>query len=443
MEAALRELIEISNRSGADPRLVQGGGGNTSVKSADGKHMFIKASGTALKDMGPSRGWRRMRLEQLRGMLDDRELLELEPAARDRIIVSRLLAACQDDMPAASRPSVEAHLHALLDRVVIHLHPSVVNGFVNSRLGRAEIEKLFADDPPLWVPYVDPGLLLARKMARLVEAHRRRWGKPPSAAFLEKHGLFVSAPDARTAMGLVARTVGRLEKHPAARTGGRKRKTAGFDPVEARRTASAIRAALFRVDGRYRLVRGGTSRLVEDFMAMPGAARLSAAGPMSPDELVYCGGAPLWLENAGAESLARRLEARKKAGLKLPAAFLAPGRGLIIAGDERTLGTLREVAESSLYARACASRLGGFRPLSRREAAFIGAWESESYRMQMAGQRFGGDLPDRIAVVSGAGSGLGRAIAVGLARAGAAVALADIDLEAAAESANLILSELP
>ena len=57
-DKALTDLIRISNLVGKDPALVQGGGGNTSVKTADGKYMFIKASGTALKDMNATQGWR-------------------------------------------------------------------------------------------------------------------------------------------------------------------------------------------------------------------------------------------------------------------------------------------------------------------------------------------------------------------------------------------------
>ncbi|MHC4326164.1 MAG: hypothetical protein ACYSUX_17985 [Planctomycetota bacterium] len=57
MDKALAELIKISNETGIDPTLVQGGGGNTSVKTADGKYMYIKASGTALKDMNQKQGW--------------------------------------------------------------------------------------------------------------------------------------------------------------------------------------------------------------------------------------------------------------------------------------------------------------------------------------------------------------------------------------------------
>jgi len=63
MDKPLADLIRISNAVGKDKALVQGGGGNASVKTADGKYMYIKASGTALKDMNARQGWRRMRLE--------------------------------------------------------------------------------------------------------------------------------------------------------------------------------------------------------------------------------------------------------------------------------------------------------------------------------------------------------------------------------------------
>jgi len=54
----------------------------------------------------------------------------------------------------------------------------------------------------------------------------------------------------------------------------------------------------------------------------------------------------------------------------------------------------------------------------------------------------GGELKDKVAIVSGAGSGLGRSIAIGLLRAGAKVAFADIDPKALAETEELIKNQL-
>ena len=77
MNKALADLIKISNITGKDPSLVQGGGGNTSVKSADNKYMYIKASGTALKDMSARKGYRRLKLYAVLEIIKDRSLTSL------------------------------------------------------------------------------------------------------------------------------------------------------------------------------------------------------------------------------------------------------------------------------------------------------------------------------------------------------------------------------
>jgi rhamnose utilization protein RhaD (predicted bifunctional aldolase and dehydrogenase) len=78
MDKALSELIRMSNTVGKDRSLVQGGGGNTSVKTADGKYMYIKASGTALKDMNGRKGWRRVRLDSVLSIIEDESIVKLE-----------------------------------------------------------------------------------------------------------------------------------------------------------------------------------------------------------------------------------------------------------------------------------------------------------------------------------------------------------------------------
>ncbi|HLU47111.1 MAG TPA: class II aldolase/adducin family protein, partial [Planctomycetota bacterium] len=67
----LDELIAISREIGAQPDLVQGGGGNTSVKSRDGKRMFVKASGAALEDMSAERGWAELDRHLLDAIVND------------------------------------------------------------------------------------------------------------------------------------------------------------------------------------------------------------------------------------------------------------------------------------------------------------------------------------------------------------------------------------
>jgi rhamnose utilization protein RhaD (predicted bifunctional aldolase and dehydrogenase) len=185
-DKALADLIRISNIVGKDPALVQGGGGNTSVKTADGKYMYIKASGTALKDMSETRGWRRIQLDSVLAIIKDKSITKLQTQTREVEVVNRLLLACDDDVTSGARPSVEAHLHGLLDQCVIHLHPSVVSAYLNAREGKARLEKLFRSEkaPPLWVPYVNPGFTLARTIDRLVEGYRRQFRRMPRILFL-------------------------------------------------------------------------------------------------------------------------------------------------------------------------------------------------------------------------------------------------------------------
>ena len=84
MDKALADLIRISNATGKDSTLVQGGGGNTSVKTADGKYMYIKASGTALKDMTKKEGWRRIRLDAVLSVIRDKQLANSMPVRGSR-----------------------------------------------------------------------------------------------------------------------------------------------------------------------------------------------------------------------------------------------------------------------------------------------------------------------------------------------------------------------
>jgi len=83
MNQTLADLIRISTNTGKDPALVLGGGGNTSIKTPDGKYMYIKASGTALKDMTARQGWRRLRIEAVLSILKDKSISRLDTFQRE------------------------------------------------------------------------------------------------------------------------------------------------------------------------------------------------------------------------------------------------------------------------------------------------------------------------------------------------------------------------
>ena len=442
MNKALAELVRISNATGRDPALVQGGGGNTSVKTSDGRFMYIKASGTALKDMDAKRGWRRMRIDAVLAVLADPALAKLGAQRRETEVMNRLLLACDDDRPESARPSVEAHLHALLDKAVIHLHPNVVGAYVNAKNGRALIERLFKDDsfPPLWVPYTDPGFMLARKISRLVEGYRSAHGRMPSVLFLEEHGLFVTAPTGTAAIRRVRHVINLCSRdlQPPA-----KAKVKPVSGRQTRRTRLRVRRALFEATGQHLPVHYFLDDEIAAFMKRPDAAKLLSAGPLNPDELVYANGPAIWADKPEAARVAAALRRQVEKGEKPALAFLVKGQGLFVAAKEQVARTIRDIAVGSFFIRVNAARLGGVTTLSRRQRQFINEWEMESFRRALVEGTSRGDLKDRIAVITGAGSGLGRSIAIGLARAGAMVALADIDAAAVEQTAEQILTEMP
>ncbi|MCX5632115.1 MAG: class II aldolase/adducin family protein [Phycisphaerae bacterium] len=207
--AGLAELIYISRRVGRDPDLTCGASGNTSVKTPDGKYMFIKASGTELKNMSAKKGWCKINLQKVREIVKDKKLSRLSPKKRGLEISRRLTAACQGNI----KPSIESNLHAFLDKYVIHLHPIMVCAFLITKNGKAELEKLFADmkPAPLWVSYAKPGYELAKKVGKLTIQYQKRYGRRPKILFLEKHGLFVCAASAKEALKLVEKVINRCE----------------------------------------------------------------------------------------------------------------------------------------------------------------------------------------------------------------------------------------
>ncbi len=441
MDKTLADLIKISNTTGKDTTLVQGGGGNTSVKTDDGKFMYIKASGTALKDMSAKAGWRRMRIDKVLEVIRDKELGKLPANSREPEVVNRLLLACDDNVTSGVRPSVEAHLHGLIDKCVIHLHPIVVAAYVNAKNGKAALERLFADwkYPPLWIPYTDPGFMLARKVAQLVAGYEKQYSRKPNVMILAKHGLFVTGPTADGAIRLVHKAI-RLLKTRLDTPKARRISPPADRILEAK---FAIRKAVLEATGRYLPVQyAGAGGAIGPFMARKDAAKLLNTPALNPDELVYASGAAMWVAKPDADAIGGRLKALVKKGQKPSAAFVVKGLGLFIAADIKTAPVIAEITNGSLQIRSWASKFGGVLALTPREQDFINNWESEAFRKKMTTAAGQGELKNRIAVVTGAGSGLGRSIAVGLARAGAIVGLADIDTRAAAQTQERISKEM-
>ncbi len=456
--AELAELITISHAVGADPDLVQGGGGNTSVKTRDGKTIFVKASGTALSAMTEKDGWVALDLEAARDLLTQGRLLKLPAAEREAQVLHLLLATVRS--PLGARPSVESSLHALLDRVVIHTHPVHLNAFLCARDSREAYRELLPrlGGAPLYLPYVDPGYVLGVRLRTEVERYAQDHGKLPAVVLLENHGLFVAAAETATCLNLLTRVtklarrnLGTSRVNPVtfswvsagagdaaapasgrisssgARTPRRKARRRREDTrADIRSLAAELRGALLRAGCAALLLRRDDSPLAAEFAHRPDAVSLARQGAFTPDQIVYSRTCPVVIRDQKPATWERAIDRyRARFGVD-PRVIVRPGDGVYYAAP--TLAELRVVAE--VYRGAMLAILrnngSGVRFLSRRQAKFIENWEVESFRAQLLSHPHA-PLSGRVAVITGAASGLGKGIARGLAAAGATVLAFDID----------------
>lgn len=177
--AAPAELVAFSARLGRDETLVQGGGGNTSLKRDD--DFWVKASGTWL------------------AQAETRDVFVRLPLARVRTLMagadaeSALAALAGAD---GLRPSIETSLHALLPHpVVAHVHSVNAIAWAVRPDAEAALARALEGLAWAWVPYRRPGLPLTEAIRSALAAATA----PPDILLLANHGLVVGGGDCATA----------------------------------------------------------------------------------------------------------------------------------------------------------------------------------------------------------------------------------------------------
>ncbi len=191
MSPELDRLVALSRLLGDPVRnLAILGEGNTSIRMADGR-MLVKASGASLGSAAED-DFVEVDPGALLALLDD-------PQADDGTVAR---AFAEVEARTGRRPSVEAMLHAVCLELggagtVGHTHPVPVLAILCSPHAEAlATEMLFPDQvvvlgrSPIYVPYVDPGLELARRVRDELRANVAAHGEPPKAIYLGNHGLF-------------------------------------------------------------------------------------------------------------------------------------------------------------------------------------------------------------------------------------------------------------
>jgi NAD(P)-dependent dehydrogenase (short-subunit alcohol dehydrogenase family)/rhamnose utilization protein RhaD (predicted bifunctional aldolase and dehydrogenase) len=427
---SLVQLIAISRAVGANPDYVQAGGGNTSVKSEDGRTMAIKASGTPLTAMSESAGWVEVDTAGVLSIFDRTDLAALETNAREARVVQHLASAV---CGGSGRPSVETALHAMLGRVVIHTHPVAANA-LNCGPGLKVLGEITpaGELPPLWVPYTDPGWRLAMTIKSAAEAYEKKHGHPPVVLFMESHGLLVSAPEAQACMALHNEWVERCERYFLP----------GAPPLHAPSGitgSAALRRAMVSLRRAWREARGGApfARLTNDtelagMAACDERAETLAGGSLTPDHIVYTGSRAVLCESL--DDLAAKLKPALSEKAPPRVAIVKNVGAFLVAENATKLDAAEVLGVAAAKITRLAAGRGGAHNLSPACAEFIINWEAEHYRSALFGAA-AAPLARKVALVTGAASGLGCGIAQGLVEAGAAVAFCDVDDKGAAEAA--------
>jgi len=183
---SLTEFLTACKWISMDPSLVQGKGGNISVKSESG--MIVKSSGCKMSEVSIATGFCVCSLPKRFPKFN------CEQAYGEFLNASR--------KSGVGNPSMETGFHASnANRVVIHTHPIHLNAILCSEQAEEIVESLFSDLPYVFVPYCRPGMNLSNELS---ESH--------SIVFLENHGLIVSAPTAQQAFETTERINNRCRR---------------------------------------------------------------------------------------------------------------------------------------------------------------------------------------------------------------------------------------
>src|SRR4051812_19156404 len=442
----LDHLIHLSHLIGRDTRLVQPGGGNTSIKEGD--TLLVKGSGTDLRTIVRS-GFTRLSLSRLAPLRTADSMSDAE--------MMRFMAQCmEEDGPA---PSVETPLHALLPyKVIAHTHDVPTMSLTNIRDSEAErlLGELF-DGRVVYVPYVRPGFPLARAVAQLIGegSERRRGGgiaRHTIALALAHHGLVVWGEDAAECYDRLVEITGRMDELIAAKRADRPSDLASLRPVlphaerhrRAEQVLPVIRGALGKAE-RVILHFDDSDELV---LALDGEEipELVRRGMATPEHLLRAGRLPVILSAAKDLSTIRAALATARAeyeayhrkhakGGEPPLddwakVILIPGLGMVTAlADKHGAVTANVCYRAVLESIENAEAIDRFEFIPEADVFEFEHWPLERRKIeeQIAKDRASKLLPRHIVVIIGGGSGIGQAAAERFAEEGAHVVVADLD----------------
>ncbi|TFF25621.1 bifunctional rhamnulose-1-phosphate aldolase/short-chain dehydrogenase [Jiella endophytica] len=447
-------LLYRSNLLGADKRITNYGGGNTSAKVVEkdpltGKDvtvLWVKGSGGDVGTMKRD-GFATLYQDKLEALKSLYRGVEHE----DEMV--GYLPHCTFALnPRAA--SIDTPLHAYLPYPhVDHMHPDAVIAIAATATSRELTREIFGEEIG-WLPWRRPGFQLGLDLSDFARRHPDAKG-----VVLESHGLFTWGETARDCYETTLRIINRAISHLADRTAG----MAAFGGVrtgameaEARRAAAArlmpeIRARIGQDERK--IGHFDDSAAVLEFVGSAELGRLAPLGTSCPDHFLRTKIRPLVLDFDPASGnidrvvsglneaiaayradYARYYESCRRPDSPAmrdpnPVVYLVPGVGMItFARDKATARIAGEFYVNAINVMRGAEAIGSYQGLPEQEAFDIEYWLLEEAKLQRMPKPKA--MAGRVAFITGGGGGIGRATAERLAGDGACVVLADIDAEA-------------
>ena len=443
-------FIYRSNLLGADLRLTNYGGGNTSVKITDkdpltGKDvevMWIKGSGGDIGTLTKS-GCAALYMDRLLALENVYEGIETE----DKMV--ELFNHCIFDL-ASKAPSIDTPLHGFLPfKHIDHLHPDAAIAIAAAKDGSKITEELFNGEIG-WVGWQRPGFDLGLQLRTCLNQAAEK-GIKLKGIMLGSHGLFTWGDTAFESyvntLDVIEKCAEYLESNYKNVFGGQK--IASLSSGERQEKAAKIAPILRGYCSSYRKMLGhftDDARVLE-FINSNDLAKLAPLGTSCPDHFLRTKIAPLVLEPARLEEegyLYSVFEEYRKGYTAYyetckhpnspamrdpnPVVILYPGVGMFtFSKDKNTARLASEYYINAINVMKGAEAISEYTALPRQEAFNIEYWLLEEAKLQR--QPKPKALSGRVAMVTGSAGGIGKAIAKKFAEEGACVVLSDINEE--------------